>query len=188
MHRNSLLSLLNNYHPKDKVEQIYKEETITFIKNNQNCFDRSNLNGHITASAWLLNKDKTKVLLMLHKKLNSWLQLGGHADGESNVAFVAMKEAQEESGIEEINLIDDNIFDIDIHTIPAHKDIPEHLHYDIRFLLEAQHEHFIQNNESIALRWFTQDKESFPNKSESMMRMFFKWQAKFPLSTEHQNK
>jgi 8-oxo-dGTP pyrophosphatase MutT (NUDIX family) len=181
MHRNQLLNLLNNYHSENIKEQEYKEKIITFIKNNENCFDRSNGKGHITASAWVINKDRNKVLLMLHKKLNRWLQLGGHADGESDVTLVALKEAREESGIQEIHLISNKIFDIDIHKIPAHKDIPEHLHYDIRFILETEHENFIQNNESIALAWFSQNIEKFPNKSESMMRMFFKWQAKFSI-------
>lgn len=187
MHRQSLLNLLNNYFPKSNDEQIYKREIISFVRNNPDCFSPSNLNGHITASAWLLNKDGHKILLMLHKKLNLWLQLGGHADGESNVRLVALKEAQEESGIKQMHFIDDEIFDIDIHKIPAHKDIPEHLHYDIRFILETEHENVIQNNESIALKWFTKNEEEFPNKSESMMRMFFKWQAKFPLFNDNPN-
>lgn len=187
MYRNTLLNLLNNYYPENIKEQEYKEKMITFIENNPNCFDRSNSKGHITASAWVINRDQNKVLLMLHKKLNLWLQLGGHADGESNVRLVALKEAQEESGIKQMHFIDDEIFDIDIHKIPAHKDIPEHLHYDIRFILETEHENVIQNNESIALKWFTKNEEEFPNKSESMMRMFFKWQAKFSLFNDNPN-
>lgn len=181
MYRIALLNLLNNYDPENIKEQEYKKKIIAFIRNNENCFDRSNSEGHITASAWVINRDRNKVLLMLHKKLNFWLQLGGHADGESDVTVVALKEAREESGIQEIHLIDNKIFDIDIHKIPAHKDIPEHLHYDIRFIFEAEHEQFVQNNESIALAWFSQNEEEFPNKSESMMRMFFKWRAKFSI-------
>jgi 8-oxo-dGTP pyrophosphatase MutT (NUDIX family) len=182
MHRTKIIDLLESYHPTDKEEISHKKKMIAFIKNHADCFSRTNGEGHITASAWVINEDNSKVLLLLHKKLNRWLQLGGHADGETDVTKVALKEAEEESGIEGMKLYNQSIFDIDIHTIPPYKDIPEHLHYDIRFLVKAPHQEFIKNNESIALEWFSQDEKTFPTKTASMMRMFYKWKEKFPTS------
>jgi 8-oxo-dGTP pyrophosphatase MutT (NUDIX family) len=176
MHRNKILSLLNNYFPIDANEKIYKKEIINFILNNSFCFERSNLKGHITASGWLINKTKDQVLLLHHKKLNEWYQLGGHADGENDLIKVAIKEAQEESGINNIIIIEENIFDIDIHLIPKYNDTPEHKHYDIRFLLQVDsNEKEQKNEESIDLKWFFKNFKDFPNKKESMLRMFSKW-------------
>lgn len=93
----------------------------------------------MTGSAWLLNPDGTKVLLTHHKKLNRWLQFGGHSDGESNTWNVALREVTEESGIQNIQFVSSDIFDVDIHTIPENskKNEPEHKHYDIRFFIKS---------------------------------------------------
>ncbi|MBI2774893.1 NUDIX hydrolase [Candidatus Dependentiae bacterium] len=131
--------------------------------------------GHITASAWLLNNDYSQVLLMHHAKLNLWVQLGGHCDGESDVLGVAIKEAQEESGIMGIAPVSTEIFDIDIHLIPANKKEQEHYHYDVRFLLSVtSNESFVQNAESKELKWFGMNDE-LPTESRSIMRMIEKW-------------
>lgn len=103
----------------------------------ERCFHRDHLPGHITGSAWILNKRKTHVLLVHHAKLNKWLQPGGHADGEENVLNVAMREVNEETGLVHFKELVPGIFDLDIHTIPARKDFPEHLHYDVRYALIA---------------------------------------------------
>ena len=99
-------------------------------------FERTHLPGHFTGSAWIVNGDRSKTLLVHHGKLNRWMQPGGHADGESNLFQVALKEAEEETGAVLLHA-DAAIFDIDIHRIPARPDFPEHDHYDIRFLLVA---------------------------------------------------
>ncbi len=176
MHRNQALQLIYNYQPTNKKEIEYKKEIINFIICNTNCFERSNLTGHMTASAWLINKTGDKVLLMHHKKLNEWYQFGGHADGESDLLYVAMKETREESGIINIKPLMLDIFDIDIHHNPELNGVPAHIHYDIRFLLQVQkNEKEKKSEESIALRWFSKNKNEFPNQSESMLRMFDKW-------------
>ncbi len=155
MHRNNLINKLNHYRTQSAKEAQKQQEMLNFINENANCFERTNLAGHITASAWLLNPDGKKVLLTHHKKLNMWLQLGGHADGESDVLKVALKEAQEESGINEITIVDSHIFDIDIHLIPAIKNDPPHYHYDVRFVLQAAHENYIVSDESNELAWLS---------------------------------
>lgn len=107
------------------------------LLDSERCFHRDHLPGHITGSAWILNKNRTHVLLVHHAKLNKWLQPGGHADGEENVLSVAMREVNEETGLVHFNELVPGIFDLDIHTIPARADFPEHLHYDVRYALVA---------------------------------------------------
>jgi len=182
MHRTQLLSLLRNYHPTAVDEQKYKEDIIAFVTQQPDCFERTLAPGHITASAWLLNKDGTQALLMHHTKLNVWVQLGGHCDGNSDAGAVALKEAQEESGIHNIIPVSDHIFDIDIHLIPARKTENEHYHYDIRFLLRvADDAPCIQNEESQELRWITRDPHQLPTASRSVVRMFDKWTSNNPI-------
>lgn len=174
--RSKLIEMLQTYSSVTSEELKYKNNMIDFIKKNKNCFERSLSIGHITSSAWLLNKDKTKVLLMHHAKLDKWLQLGGHCDGVSDVITVAIKETREESGIQNIIAISDKIFDIGIHTIPVNNKEKEHDHYDIRFLLRVtSDEQIIQNRESKELRWVAKNKSELPTDSTSVVRMFNKW-------------
>lgn len=175
MHRDVLLKLLSDYTSNFDEEKEYTERIVKFIKNNDNCFDRCCEIGHITASAWLVNQDNTKVLLMLHKKLDLWLQLGGHCDGDSDVLRVALKEAQEESGIKDIFVKYESIFDLDVHMIPEIKNVKSHIHYDIRFLLQTKHDIIIKNEESKNLQWILKNKNDSPSKERSIMRMFDKW-------------
>lgn len=176
MHRTNLLSLLSNYHPSAPEEQQFKKDMIAFINNHPACFERSLEIGHITASAWLLNKERTKALLMHHTKLDNWFQLGGHCDGDPDVLAVSIKEAQEESGINQIEALSPAIFDIDIHLIPTNKKEKEHYHYDVRFLLGVMNdEDVVQNSESKELRWISKDRAALPTNSRSVSRMFDKW-------------
>lgn len=176
MHRQSLIQMLHDYHPLSQSEQEFKKTLLEFICQYDNCFERSLEIGHITASAWLLNKKHTHALLMHHAKLDRWFQLGGHCDGNANVMEVAIKEAQEESGIMGIEPVRNEIFDIDIHLIPTNTKEKEHYHYDIRFLLHVtSDEEIIQNNESKELRWIGKDYNDLPTRMESMLRMYNKW-------------
>lgn len=168
----SLKHKLLEYRPIDPKEIEYKTRMLDLLKTNPNCFERSSQKAHFTASAWLLDKTGQKALLMHHRKLNNWFQLGGHADGDNNLLRVAIKEAQEESGIETIFAVQNSIFDIDIHQVP------EHEHYDVRFLLQVADDSKIQqNHESIELRWISKDPKELPTQSESVVRMFRKWLA-----------
>ncbi|MFC1870772.1 NUDIX hydrolase [Candidatus Dependentiae bacterium] len=176
MKRLALTRLINNYSPTSSEEILFKKKMLHFIESNPNCFERSLESGHITASAFLLNKDHSEALLMHHAKLDKWFQLGGHCDGDPNVLAVAIKEAQEESGILGISPIHETIFDIDIHLIPANKKEKEHFHYDVRFLLQVtSDEKVIQNRESKELRWIEKNRDTIPTKSMSVVRMFQKW-------------
>lgn len=172
-----LLIKLIKYSPTDPKEISYKERMLELLKSTPHCFERSSLKAHFTASAWLLNKTGDKALLMHHMKLDRWFQLGGHADGERNLLRAAIKEAQEESGIEHIIALDSNIFDLDIHPLPAMSEQePPHEHFDVRFLLQvASDEPVKQNRESKELRWIGKNRAELPTDNESVVRMFEKW-------------
>ena len=179
--RNLLLQALKTYKTEFEEEKKFIQEMIDFIEKNPNCFERSNLKGHVNGSAWVLNPDEDKVLLTHHKVFNRWLQLGGHSDGDPNTWNVALREATEESGISDIQFVMQEIFDIDIHTIGENpkKNEPEHKHYDVRFLLKAPNENFVVSDESNALQWVSanellkmaEKKEISP----AMLRMTQKW-------------
>lgn len=149
-----LYKALNEYKPKDSNELENLEKIKKFLKDNDNCFSRTNLKGHITAGALVIDKD-CNILLNHHKILNIWIHFGGHSDGDMDSLNVAKREVMEESGIEDIYDMDGKIFDIDVHVIPENKskDEPEHYHYDIRFLFIAKEKNFKVSNESNALRW-----------------------------------
>jgi len=151
----------------------------TFLHTHANAFERSNLAGHFTGSAWLVSADGKRVLLMHHRKLARWLQPGGHADGEVDLAQVALREAQEETGVTGL-LVDGGIFDLDRHRIPARAQEPEHWHYDVRYVLRAvADESFVVNAESHALAWRSVDGVANDESLDpSLRRMARKWLAR----------
>lgn len=172
----SLQELLKAYEPILPEEQDVKLRMLAFIQQYPLCFDRTLQVGHITSSIWLLNHDKSKALLMHHAKLDKWLQLGGHCDGNPDVLAVAIKEAQEESGIQAIVPVSEHIFDLAIHVFPAMGTNPEHVHYDVRFLLQViSQDAIVRNQESKELRWITKDRSQLPTDEPSVVRMFDKW-------------
>ena len=172
MHRNSLLSLLDSYSTQDIEELKMVEETRKFIVANSDCFERSLLTGHVTASGWIVSENKREVLLMHHRKLDRWFQPGGHCDGDPDVLLVAKKEVEEETGVKDPKLLSEGIFDVDIHLIPANAKDPAHDHYDIRFLFEAdKNMELVINMESKDVRWIPIQEIAKLNDSESIMRM-----------------
>ncbi|MET0289684.1 MAG: NUDIX hydrolase [Pseudoxanthomonas sp.] len=142
-----------------------------------NPFLRERLAGHFTASAWLVSVDGQRTLLMHHAKLRRWLQPGGHADGEVDLARVAGKEASEETGLTDLMVDDSVLFDLDRHWIPERKDMPGHWHYDVRYVVRATtSEVFIGNEESLALAWRAVT-EVVADPDPSLSRMARKWLA-----------
>ena len=151
------------------------ETLVRFVETEQSCFDRTLQIGHVTGSAWIVDRSHTKALLTHHLKLDRWLQLGGHADGDPDVLRVAMREAREESGIEHIRPVSEAIFDVDVHPIPARGMEPRHLHYDVRFLLEADSEApLVISGESKDLAWMSLTEIAHVTTERSISRMVTK--------------
>ncbi|MGJ8645025.1 MAG: NUDIX hydrolase [Luteolibacter sp.] len=176
VHRKSLLEQLYEYASRYPEEAGVTDRFIEFVESASACFERGLAVGHITGSAWVVNADGSEVLLTHHAKLDRWLQLGGHADGESDVFAVAVKEAEEESGLENFVQVGEGIFDIDIHPIPARKGEPEHLHYDVRYVLRPGGSmEFTVSDESHDLRWVKPEGVKELTTENSMMRMVEKW-------------
>ena len=141
-------------------------------------YERRRLAGHFTGSAWLVDAAGQRVLLTHHRKLGRWLQLGGHADGDANLAAVALKEAEEESGLGDL-VVEPAIFDLDRHAIPARGDEPQHWHYDVRFVVRATgSEEFAVGEESLDLAWKpVSEIAADPSADDSLRRMAAKWLA-----------
>lgn len=170
--RQNLLDLLRKFEKADIAGVERTRRLREFVERAESCAERGNLEGHLTASAWIVNADRTKALLLHHRKLNKWIQPGGHADGEFDLLSVALREAKEESGLARIRPLSFDVFDIDIHEIPPWQDIPRHLHYDVRFLFEAdEREPLNHNEESNALRWIELNALSSCTDEESVLRM-----------------
>ncbi len=171
-----LKTLLQTYHTTYPDESGTVKRYIEFITNHADCFERTQPAGHVTGSAWLVNTSGTHVLLTHHRKLNRWLQLGGHADGQTNIMEVALKEAREESGIQNILALNTQLFDIDIHEIPPSQNEPAHYHYDARFALQvAENDTFTVSNESHALEWVNISQLAEHTSDPSILRMAHKW-------------
>jgi 8-oxo-dGTP pyrophosphatase MutT (NUDIX family) len=170
VHRRPLLELLARYGERHPEERACVARVRALVESRPDCFLRTCLPGHITASAWILSPDHRRFLLTHHRKLDRWLQLGGHADGETEVAAVARREADEESGQGPFAFLGacdpargPLPVDVDVHAIPARArddagpGEPAHEHHDVRFALVASRDAVRLSGESTALRWFEMD-------------------------------
>jgi len=176
--KESLPSLLSTYRETFPHESPTVDIIIQFIERNPEGFQRKNLEGHVTGSAWVVDPAGEKVLLTHHKKLGKWLQLGGHADGEKDVLRVAIREAQEESGLAGLVPVSEQIFDVDIHAIPERPGEPSHFHYDIRFAVKASKtEPLVVSGESRELAWVPISDLARYSGEESLLRMKRKWES-----------
>ena len=169
---------------RQPADAALADEFSTLLDDPENPFLRERLAGHFTGSAWLVSADGQRVLLTHHRKLDRWLQLGGHADGDRNLARVALKEAEEESGLSGLVLEDGALFDIDKHWIPARPDVPGHWHYDARYVVRALgSEQFAISEESLALAWrevadVANAAIETPDGDDSLPRMAKRWLAR----------
>jgi 8-oxo-dGTP pyrophosphatase MutT (NUDIX family) len=177
MHRRHLNELFARHAAAWPAELATVERFVAFVAEHDDCLLRSCVPGHITASAWILAADGSGALLTHHRKLGRWLQLGGHVDGEPRIELAALREAEEESGLSgfvfepwagpEIVPLD-----LDVHPIPARRGEPEHLHWDVRFLLRApEGQRLVLSDESNDLRWFDDDGLRAVTDEESVLRL-----------------
>ncbi|MHA6203897.1 NUDIX hydrolase [Dyella soli] len=152
------------------------EHFVALLAGGEHSFLRQACDAHFTGSAWLVSADGARVLLTHHRKLDRWLQLGGHADGDTDLARVALREAEEESGLDGLSVRPEP-FDLDRHRIPARGDEPEHWHYDVRYVVHAgANEQFAVSEESHALAWRPiREIADDPASDASLRRMARKW-------------
>ncbi|MEO8470606.1 MAG: NUDIX hydrolase [Chryseolinea sp.] len=172
MNRNELVNLLTKYSPVETSEIRFSKDFLELLKH-PDAYQRYHLPGHLTGSALIVDKSREYILLTHHAKLNKWLQPGGHADGDVNIMRVALREVVEETGITDPKVIYQGLFDIDVHRIPGKKDFPQHDHYDVRFLIEADKTLPLTiTEESHDLAWkAVSEVEVITERNESIMRM-----------------
>lgn len=152
-----------------------QEQILSFIDAHDDALFRSCLEGHLTGSAVVVDPSRSATLLIHHAKLERWLQPGGHADGDGDLANVALREAQEETGLGGLRVVSPAI-DIDIHEIPARGDEPAHLHLDLRFLVVAEpgSEPVRDEVETLDARWVTADDPDGLMTSDELVRLVAK--------------
>jgi 8-oxo-dGTP pyrophosphatase MutT (NUDIX family) len=189
MDRAELLRLVDRYASRHPGEIATVDRFRKLLGDFERCFHRDCFPGHITASAWIVSRETGSVLLTHHRKLERWLQLGGHVDGEADALLSAVREAREESGLHDFVALPRGgpckILDLDVHEIPARAGEPVHQHHDIRFLLEVSEQQPIrhQESESKEVRWFPSEGIESRFDEESLRRMARKaatWLAHSP--------
>jgi 8-oxo-dGTP pyrophosphatase MutT (NUDIX family) len=176
----TLSQLLRDYTTEDRGQLNELQRFRALLESaGHAAFDRTHfVPGHITASCWIVDTEGDACLLTHHRKLDRWLQLGGHCDGNPDVVAAAMREAEEESGLTGFTLTHAGIYDLDIHEIPARKSAPAHLHYDVRFALRAPDAgDLIISEESHDLAWVRIQSLTEYTEEESVLRLARKWNA-----------
>ena len=159
--RETLMKQLEKYIPFNEQEERDKEMILQALRTQQNIFSRDNTYMHMTASAWIVNKDRRKTIMAYHNIYNSWSWLGGHADGEMDLLAVAIREVQEEAGIKNVRPVSEEIFSMEVLTVDGHvkkgRYVSSHLHLNVTFLLEADSEEAvsIKEDENSGVAWFS---------------------------------
>ena len=170
--------LIKNYKPKCEQERIDQQAILSFLDRNPDAFYRTNLAGHMTASAIVVDSKMDKVLFAFHNIYNSWSWVGGHNDGNEDFLAVAVDEAKEETGVKNIYPYNGEILGID--TILVHNHIkkgiyvPDHLHFNLTYLLIADDSEqlVIKADENSGVKWFSID-EVLEHVSEERMKVVY---------------
>ena len=171
MTRQDLIKCIEKYKPFNEQEEMDKPLILNWIKNHDNAFSRENTVAHMTASAWVVNRDRSKVLMAYHNIYDSWSWLGGHADGEMDLLSVAIREVKEEAGISDVRPVSEEIFSLESLTVDGHvkknKYVSSHLHLNVTDLLEADSEETVsvKADENSGVAWFT-PKEALEKSTE----------------------
>ena len=173
MDRKELISKIKKYQPFNEQEEMDKALILNWIETQENAFSRENTVAHMTASAWVVNKERNKVLMVYHNIYNSWSWLGGHADVETDLLAVAVREVKEEAGITNVRPVSDEIFSLESLTVDGHvkkgRYVSSHLHFNLTYLLEADSEEAvsIKADENSGVAWFSPE--------EALMRSTEPW-------------
>jgi 8-oxo-dGTP pyrophosphatase MutT (NUDIX family) len=180
MHRAAVLHLLRAHQRRvtDPLEAAMAAGIVRFVEEHSDCLLRACVPGHLTGSAWIVDPPRHRTLLTHHRKLNKWLQPGGHADGDPDLLAVALREAREETGLTRLRAISSEPFDVDRHWIPVRGDTPGHWHFDLRFLIEADPaEPLVISDESHDLAWVELAAVGRLNPEASLLRLVRKTTA-----------
>lgn len=177
-HRQPLLDLLSTYSPASPLEAGEVHIFWDFVGKHTDCFERSNPVAHVTASSWIVSSAIDQVLLNHHRKLDKWMQFGGHADGNPDVLAVAKQENEEETGLKSLQLLQAEPFDVGMRYVPEYNKIPAHVHFDVCFLFKADPAEPFQmsERESHEIRWvpLTEVQNYIRADDYSCLRMFEK--------------
>ncbi|MBP5169783.1 MAG: NUDIX hydrolase [Oscillospiraceae bacterium] len=163
MNRAELTEQIRNYRPDNEQEAADREVILSFLDENEDAFERENRIAHMTASAWVVNGERTKVLMVYHRIYDSWSWTGGHADGETDLLAVAVREVREETGIKKVIPVSEDIFSLETLTVDGHEKrgnyVPSHLHLNLTYLLEADETEplTVCEDENKGVAWFTLD-------------------------------
>ena len=155
-----LLQILERYAPFNEQEVRDRAVLMGLLRTGQNLWTRENEAAHLTASAWVVNGDRERVLMAYHNIYDSWSWLGGHADGERDLLAVALREVGEESGVIHVRPLSEEIFSLEILTVDGHekrgKYVPSHLHLNLTYLLEAREGDALslKADENSGVAWF----------------------------------
>lgn len=154
---------IEKYVPYNEQEEKDKNTILKYMDAFEDTLTRNNEFGHFTASAWVVNKERTKVLMIYHNIYKSWAWTGGHADGESDLLSVAVREVKEETGVENVKVLDDDIFSLEIVCVNGHvkrgKYVSSHVHLNVTYLLEVDENATlrIKEDENSGVKWVSID-------------------------------
>lgn len=157
----TLTEQIRSYQPMNEQEERDKELILHCLETEKDIFTRENRLAHMTASAWIVNPERTKVLMAYHNIYHSWSWLGGHADGETDLLKVALKEAREESGIYHVKPVSEKIYSLEVLTVDGHvkrgEYVSSHLHLNVTYLLQAEETDVlhIKEDENSNVGWFS---------------------------------
>ena len=157
----NLYEQIKNYNPVNDQERNDKEQMLRFMEQNSDYLSRENQIAHFTTSIWTVNKERTKTLMVYHNIYDSWSWIGGHADGEEDLCVVAMRELQEETGVQFARLVSEEILSLETLTVSGHVKrgnyVPSHLHFNLTFLAEADEREalVVNEDENQAVKWWT---------------------------------
>lgn len=158
-----IIKQLSDYVAFNEQETADKKLMLDLLEHQENLFTRNNKCAHFTASAWVVNQNYDKVLMAYHNLYDSWAWLGGHADGDENLLEVAIKEVKEESGLQHVKPVTEDLFSIEVLTVDGHEKKgcyePSHLHLNLTYLIEADDSELLSNkpDENSEVAWFTLD-------------------------------
>ena len=152
---------IKKYRPWNEQERQDQAVMLAFLEKNPDAFYRTNLLAHMTASAWVVNPQRSKVLMVYHRLYDSWSWAGGHADGEEDLLAVALREVREETGVQRLRPVTEEIYSLEVLTVDGHEKhgryVPSHLHLNVTYLLEAEEDQPLRvcEAENSGVAWFS---------------------------------